>query len=211
LDAALRSSSQALRLAALRALGEQSHRLGPPAVRLIGHSAAAGPSDERLAAYRALGRLRDPALATAIPTLIEGARSPSEAQRGQALAALGRLGAGDARVLSTLIEGALDRARDARAAAQRALARHLGRFADPRQLWRALRESEANALVRRTMVAALAQYGRKQPGGEAQLEQWTGKLPGETPVVVRSAARLALLLARSGEPSERVLGWLYGW
>ncbi len=209
LESALREDAVSLRLAALRALAEQSQRLGEPAVQLLWRSTRAKGLIERRAAFAALGEVRGEAVGTAAKLLLTAARHRSEERRRMAMRALGALTPHDANAAAALVAGAVDPALDVRTEAQAALSAHLARVCEPERLWQLLRGSERNAIVRRTMIIALATHGRRD--GAAWLRQAVKKLPASTSVVTRSAARLALALATRSESPERVVSWLYGW
>ncbi|MCC6752171.1 MAG: HEAT repeat domain-containing protein [Deltaproteobacteria bacterium] len=209
LDAALRESDLAPRLAALRAAAEQSADLGAAVVPLLWRSTFAREPSERWAAFEALGKVRGKGVVEAVRFLLEGAGDPSEERRRMAITALGALAFEEPSAAPALIGGALDGASDVRTAAQAALARYLGRYCPEEELWRLLSGSGRDALARRTVVLALAWRGRRE-GGDALARRAKALGPAE-PLVVRMGARLALALARSSDPPEGVVAWLFGW
>lgn len=210
LDDARRDRAPALRLAALRLLGAESPRLGKLVVPLLAQGLRAVEVGERQAVFTALGLLRGEATDEALRLLQAATRERSEERRRLAFAALGALASTRPEAATVLLDGALDPAHDVQLAARSALARYLARNSPPEQLWRLLRASTRDALLRWISTVALAWYGREH--GAAALRASWRSLPPASATSTRMVERLALALGRARQPRpEATLAWLLGW
>lgn len=208
LETALLDSEPAIRLAAIRGLGDQSERLGADAVELLGRMTWRKIPTERWAAFEALGRVRGVGVQTAERLLKKMGQHRSEQRRQLAMRALGSLAERSKEAARLLAVGAMDPALDVRTEAREALAEYLGRQSRLETLWKMLAASEQNSLLRHMAISSLAWWGRTH--GENQLKELVDKLGTQTPLVVHMAARLALALTRRSDRPESVIGWLYG-
>lgn len=209
LEPAQRDREKSIRFAAIEMLAKQSKLLAKDAVHLLMRSIDAPSNEERWQTYNALGSVKGAvAQNEAVAFLAKKAQARSETTRKMAVHALGKL----CPVIDTskeLLIASADRAYDVRFEAFSALAKYYARNWSVKELWKALLDSEKNAVQRGIMTAALAEYGRLSKKKAKKLVEHQPRK--KVSVAMKMAMNFALYLSKVDDDPVELISELYGW